>query len=365
SNVLAAGIQYMNNDLHRTQLGKGTTGSDYDLSLVTPGWGRAVHLKTKNIALFAENKFQLLQNLSVNAGARIEIGKTDMSGVISYYPANQLPVSIEHEFPLFGVNLSYKPVINLEIYGGWSQAYHPMLFKDLIPGSLFEKVDPDIKDAKGYNAELGFRGNWRFLRWDVNAFLLKYERRFGTLSGIDNTGAFYTYRTNIGNSFTKGAEILIQGDWLVDGKIGISLFSSTAFLNARYENAVVKSGNENINIRGNKVEGAPDIITRNGAAIRYRRFSFSTLLSYTGKSFADALNTVAPMKTTGAIGLVPSYILLDLNASFRVSKNLEARVNVNNVKDKQYFTKRPTFYPGPGVWPSEGRSFSTTIIIRV
>jgi Fe(3+) dicitrate transport protein len=365
SNVLAAGVQYMNNDLHRTQLGKGTTGSDYDLSLVAPGWGRDVHLKTKNIALFAENKFQLLQNLSISAGARIEIGKTDMHGSISYYPANQLPVSIEHEFPLFGLNISYKPFNNSEIYGGWSQAYHPMLFKDLIPGSLFEKVDPAIKDAKGYNAELGFRGNWRFLRWDVNAFLLKYERRFGTLSEIDNTGTFYTYRTNIGNSLTRGAEIFIQADWMFNDRVGISVFTSTAFLNARYKDAVVKSGNQNINVSGNKVESAPDIITRNGAAIRYRKFSFSTLLSYTGASFADALNTVEPMKTTGAVGLVPSYTLLDLNASFRFSKNFEARVNVNNVTDKQYFTKRPTFYPGPGVWPSEGRSYSTTFIIRL
>jgi Fe(3+) dicitrate transport protein len=365
TNTLAAGVQYMNNDLHRTQQGKGTTGSDYDLTLVSPGWGRDVHLITKNVALFAENKFQLLENLSVSAGARIETGKTDMTGAISYYPANQLPVSIEHRFPLLGINFSYKPVDHAEVYGGWSQAYHPMLFKDLIPGSLFEKVDPNIKDAKGYNAELGFRGNWRFLRWDINAFLLKYERRFGTLAETDNTGAFYTYRTNIGNSMTKGAEIFIQADWVFNNKVGLSLFTSTALLHARYENAFVKSGNDNINVSGNKVESAPDLITRNGASVRYRKFSFSALLSHTGESFADALNTVEPMKTTGAVGLVPAYTLLDINASFRISKNMEARLNVNNITNQQYFTKRPTFYPGPGVWPSEGRSVSATVIIRV
>ena len=80
--------------------------------------------------------------------------------------------------------------------------------------------------------------------------------------------------------------------------------------------------------------------------IRYKKFSFSVLYSYTAETFADALNTVEPLKTTGAVGLVPSYGILDMNASFRFSKNLEARVNVSNVTDKQYFTKRPTFYPG-------------------
>ena len=365
SSTVAAGIQYMNNDLHRTQLGKGTTGSDYDLTLVEPGWGRDVHLKTKNIALFAENRFRLLKNLSVNVGARIEAGGTDMSGTIVYYPDNELPVSIDHEFPLFGANFSFKPKSNMELYGGISQAYRPMLFKDLIPGSVYEKVDPGIKDAKGYNAELGWRGSWKFLRWDVNGFILEYKDRFGTLAETDDAGNFYTYRTNIGNSFTKGAEIFIQADWFLAKKLGLSIFTSTSLLDARYTNAIVKSGNENIDIGGNKVETAPRIITRNGASIRFKKLSFSVLYSYTAESFADPLNTVEPNKATGAVGLVPSYNIVDINSSVRISRNLEARINVNNIFDRQYFTKRPSFYPGPGVWSSDGRNGSITVIVRL
>ncbi len=364
-NDLIAGIQYMNNDLHRTQLGKGTTGSDYDLTLVDPVWGRDVHLKTQNIAFFAENKFQVSEALSVNAGARVEIGQTDMTGMIVYYPDNAIPVTINHKFPLFGINVSYKPIKYMEWYGGFSQAYHPMLFKDLIPSSLFEKVDPNIKDAKGYNAELGFRGNWRFLRWDINAFLLQYNDRFGTLAQTDNTGAFYTYRTNIGNSFTKGVEMLLQADWLLGKRAWLTAFTSTAFVHARYTDAIVKSGNTNINIKGNKVESAPDFISRNGVSIKYRKTSFSVLYSYTSKTFADALNTAEPLKSTGAVGIVPSYGIVDMNASFRFSSNLEVRFNVNNITNKQYFTKRPTFYPGPGVWPSEGRNGTVTLLVRI
>ncbi len=360
-----AGVQYMNNDLHRTQLGKGTTGSDYDVTLATPGWGRDVHLKTNNIAVFAENKFQLTKKLSVNVGARVEIGKTDMSGTISYYPENAIPVSIKHEFPLLGANFLYRVKKDMELYGGWSQSYHPMLFKDLIPASLYEKVDPNIKDAKGYNAEFGFRGNWKFLRWDVTGFVLKYNNRFGTLAQTDAQGTFYTYRTNIGNSLAKGVEILLQGDWLLNKKVALSVFTSTAFTQARYMAAVVKSGNNNINIKGNKVESAPDLITRSGATIRYKAFSYSILYSYTAETFADALNTVAPLKTTGAVGLVPAYGILDMNIALRFSKGLELKANINNVADKQYFTKRPTFYPGPGVWPSEGRSASVTANVRI
>lgn len=362
---VAGGVQYMNNDLHRTQLGKGTTGTDYDLTLVDPTWGRDVHLKTHNIAFFVENKFQLLQNLFVNAGARMEVGKTDLTGKITYLPNNAVPLTIKHQFPLFGINLSYTPKEDLEIYAGWSQSYRPMLFKDLIPSSLFEKVDPDIEDAEGYNAEAGFRGSWKFLRWDVSGFLLKYNNRFGTLAETDNSGNFYTYRTNIGNSLTKGAEIFLQADWLLSAKTGLSLFTSTAFIHARYTDAVVKSGNTNIHIDGNKVESAPDIITRNGITLRISSLNFSALYSYTSETFADPLNTVQPPASTGAVGLVPSYGILDVNASFRISKNLQAKITVNNMTDKQYFTKRPTFYPGPGIWPSEGRNFSCSVSIHL
>ena len=364
-NSIAAGVQYMNNNLHRTQLGKGTSGSDFDLTLVMPGWGRDVQLKTKNVALFAENKFQLTNKFSVNIGARVESGKTDLSGTINYYPENAIPVSIKHNFPLLGTSFLYKLAKNMELYGGWSESYHPMLFKDLIPASLYEKVDPNIKDAKGYNAELGFRGSWKFLRWDFNGFLLKYNDRFGTLAETDNTGAFYTYRTNIGNSFTSGIELFMQADWVIGNSIGLSVFTSTAFTHARYTDAIVRSGTKNINIRGNKVESAPDCITRNGATVRYKKVSFSALYSYTSATYADALNTVIPPKATGATGLVPSYGLLDINASVRFSKNLELKVNLSNVTNKQYFTKRPTFYPGPGVWSSDGRNGSISLAIRI
>ncbi len=41
------------------------------------------------------------------------------------------------------------------------------------------------------------------------------------------------------------------------------------------------------------------------------------------------------------------------------------RFNLSNATNKQYFTKRPTFYPGPGVWPSDGRNGSITLAIKL
>lgn len=57
----------------------------------------------------------------------------------------------------------------------------------------------------------------------------------------------------------------------------------------------------------------------------------------------------------GAVEPVPAYGLWDVNPMGRLGRRLTVRGSVNNVLNRAYFTKRPTFYPGPGVWPSDGR----------
>jgi Fe(3+) dicitrate transport protein len=362
--TIAAGVQYMNNDLHRRQQGKGTTGSDFDLTLVTPLWGRDLHFKTSNVALFAENSWMLTKRFSVNTGVRMEKGESNMTGVITYYSDTDIPNTIKHNFPLFGVSTQYDVTEDINFYGGWSQAYRPVIFKDIIPASVFEVSDKNLKDAFGYNVEGGFRGKWKFINWDITGFYLRYNNRLGTLAQTDTADNLTIFRTNIGNSRTAGLEMFVQGDFSLGKKACLSLFTSTSYMDARYQGATIRSGSENVSIDGSKVESVPAWISRNGFTVKYSVFSFSALYSYTAESFADALNTVTP-NASGSIGLVPSYQILDLNFAVRLSETIKLQFNANNVLDEQYFTKRPQFYPGPGIWPSDGRTLSGTVTIKI
>ncbi|MCW5922241.1 MAG: TonB-dependent receptor [Saprospiraceae bacterium] len=362
--LLAAGAQYFNNDLHRrfTPNG-GSTGSDYNVSIdPAKGWLRDLHFKTQSVAFFAENKFQITSKLSVTPGLRYEIGDSKMTGTLAYYDPEDLPTTIKHNFPLFGVSAEYVLSDRQNLYAGWSQAYRPVIFKDIIPGNAFERTDDNLKNADGYNAEIGWRGAAGGFKWDVSAFRMQYNNRLGSVS-VDEGGAFYVLRTNIGNSLTHGLEIFGEYAFRVAGQLRASLFTSTAFFDAKYQDAQFRVGTENRDIDGNRVESVPEWITRNGLNLKYKDLSVSFLYSYTGETFADPLNTVEP-SATGAVGLVPSYGLLDLNASYRV-RNLLFRLSVNNLTDEQYFTKRPSFYPGPGVWPSDGRSVVLTVGVRI
>jgi len=362
--TVTTGVQVISNDLHRQQLGKGTTGSDFDLTVVDGIWGRDMHFKTKNIAAFIENSFSLTKKWTLNPGLRWEKGHSDMSGTITYYDPGNLPNKINHDFVLLGLNTQYTFSKTINAYAGFSQAYRPVVFKDIIPATTYEVADKNLKDAKGYTLEAGFRGNKGFLKWDIGVFHLRYDNRLGMTNQTNPDGTTYLYRTNIGNSYTNGLEWFTEYSIPTGQRSLLSFFTSTAFMNARYKNAAVRSGTKNQDVSGNKVESVPSVITRNGATFKFYGASISVLYSYTGDTFADALNTVKP-SANGAVGLVPGYGLLDINTSFKVSGNISVRLNINNVTNKQYFTKRPTFYPGTAVWPSDGRSVSASIGVRL
>lgn len=357
---LAAGVQYLHNNLHRQQLGKGSTGSDFDIHLVSPGWGRDLHYQTQNIALFAENRWSVSKRLSLTTGIRMESGTTNMNGTIVYYSATQVPNQIRHSFPLAGANFRYRINQQTNIYGGWSQAYRPVIFKDIIPAAVYEVTDKHLKDAWGYNAEVGCRGRYKWLQWDITAYQLQYNNRLGSIATKDSIGNNIIFRTNIGNSLTRGVEAFVQGSWRLGKTMLLTVFSSTAYTNALYQKAVVRNGNENKDVSGNHVESTPQWISRNGLTLKAGRFSVSILYSYTASSFADALNSVSP-NATGASGLVPSYGLLDASISWSLSRLFKLQVNGSNLCNVHYFTKRPQFYPGPGIWPSDGRTMSVSV----
>jgi len=359
--AIAAGIETMDNDLHRRQQGVGTTGDDYDLTLVRPGWGRDLRLDSTNVAGFVEQSFSLSDRWRLNAGARIESGRSDMTGVVVGYAPGELPNSIRHDFTLLGVSTEYR-LADGQVYAGYSQAYRPVIFKDIIPSSPLERVDKNLEDARGYTLELGFRGETATLAWDVSAFELHYGNRMGTVARSDASG-FYNLRTNVGDSLTRGIEVFVQHQREL-GPAKATLFTSTSWMDARYQRATSRVGQANLAVDGNRVQSVPELISRSGLTLAGGAASVTLLYSYTAESYADALNTRTP-SANGAVGLVPSSGIFDLSGSWRFNDHLGLSVSINNLADRSYFTKRPEFYPGPGVWPSDGRSVVASLRVAL
>ncbi len=360
--TLVTGIRYINNDLTRRQLGKGTTGFDYDLTITNPQWGRDLTFKTQNISVFAENLFQLTEKFSVTTGLRYENGNTKMRGIIQNYNTEDLPLNIRHHFALLGAGTQYNVNKSISFFANWSQAYRPVIFADIIPATILNKVDKHIKDAFGYNKEVGARGKLKnYLNFDITLFHLIYRNRNGNIVLTNSSNQTYFYRTNTGDSRSQGIEAYIELQpikWLNSYRTSwqVSVFTSTAFIDARYIRGTVVAGSVNKDIKENRVEASPQWISRNGVQVRYKGFSSSIQYSYVGKAFSDALNTIIP-NSSGTVGLVHSYQLVDWNFTYRFARRYNIKLLMNNIFNKQYFTERPGFFPGPGgLYPSDGRS---------
>jgi Fe(3+) dicitrate transport protein len=368
--VVSGGVQYMHNKLRRRQQGKGTTGSDFDLTVTDPQFGRDLYMTTDNIAFFAENLIFISPRFSVSPGVRVEKGGTDMTGKITYYDPRNLPNTIKHSFPLFGISSQYKVGTDSRVYAGFSQAYRPVVFKDIIPASVLEQVDKNLKDASGYNLEAGVSGNIAdVLRYDVGLFQVMINNRMGTVSMRDADNNAYLYRTITGDSKTRGVEAYLEYSAYkryngAEAQSELSFFTSTSYFDAKYTRGNAVQNNENTSVAGNRVEGVPTWMSRNGIQFQHKKLSVTAQYSYVSSNFANPLNTVEP-SANGTIGKVPGYGLLDLNATLYLGTNYKLRLGVNNITDKQYFTKRPTMYPGAGVWSSDGRSFGISFGIKI
>ncbi len=366
---LAAGVRLINNDLHRQQLGVGTSNDDEDYSVKDNYFKRDMHFKTKNIAFYLENMFQLTDRWLVSPGLRYESGHSDFSGKIAYLNDITVPNRIQHEYILGGVSSKYKLNNENIIHAGFSQAYRPVVLKDIIPETVQEASSKDLKDVTGYNAEIGINGRITpSIKYDLTFFRLTQNNRMGsiTISGFAGNDSLY-YKTNIGNSATNGMEFYMQWKIFQNSNTTVSVFTSTSYMDASYTDGEFRDVNDkNINksLKDKKVESVPDIISRNGLEIAYKKFSMNILYSYTAESYADPFNTVTSNKS-GTVGLIPAYELLDAGISFFVSDMIKLKLNVSNILDKQYFTKRPVFYPGPGIWSSDGRSAQLTIQYKI
>jgi Fe(3+) dicitrate transport protein len=172
----------------------------------------------------------------------------------------------------------------------------------------------------------------------------------------------YRFRTNISDSRNLGLESFMELDVnrLFYGKSsekGISMFINYTLIDARYINSSEKAVKS-----GNKVEYVADNILRTGITGSCRHLKATFQYSYTSAQYTDATN--AEFTATAVDGLIPAYGVMDLSVSYNY-KRYVLSTSVNNLADNMYFTRRADGYPGPGIIPSDGRSFFVTLQVKI
>ncbi|WP_162340313.1 TonB-dependent receptor [Cyclobacterium salsum] len=373
-NAFLVGGRYYKGFTDRKQ-GLGPVGDQADFHFLNPDnlEDADYDFPGRNISFFAENVFNLTEKISLTPGIRFESIHTAAAG---YYTGNTLvpdPVTgfaRDSTFKVFealdrrrsfvfgGLGLSYKPRENHELYANFSQNYRSINFNDIRVNNPNLVVDENIQDERGYNFDVGIRGSQnRKFNYDISLFYLKYKDRIGAILRTDpESFRIYRYRTNVADAYSMGLEAFGEVDLFRvlerNEKYRLNLFTNLSVIDARYQSSEEKV------LEGNRVELVPPFSIRSGLTFGLGDFNMTYQYSHVAEHFTDASNAV---RTPSAVeGIIPAYQVMDLSMSY-LYKFVKLEASVNNLADHLYFTRRAAGYPGPGIIPSDGRTFFLTV----
>ncbi|WP_374957665.1 TonB-dependent receptor domain-containing protein [Gilvibacter sp.] len=375
---LIGGKYYQSNNAERQ--GPGTNGLDADFNFADeefPNYARQsdFDLPNLNVAVFAEHILKLNEKLSITPGARFEYIKTEIDGSferinfdLAGNPILQETVpdmrSVDRSFVLLGLGASYKATDALEFYGNISQNYRSVTFSDIRITNPSLTIDPNISDESGFTADIGLRGRIKnSFSFDAGLFLLSYQDRLGLVLRAVSDIQQEQFRGNIGDAITYGFEGF--GEYNLVPALGLgkeyrlSVFANLALTRSEYTRSELN------NVVGNQVEFVPDVNLKTGLSMGYKNFLASLQYTYLSQQFTDATNSRADLDSqSGIVGEIPAYDILDFSARYRFKSWLQVEGGINNLLDNNYFVRRATGYPGPGIIPSQPRTWYAGLEFR-
>ena len=373
--VFLLGGRYYDGFNHSVQ-GLGSTGKDADFkfSNFNEGIANDYRFPNNNASLFIENIFYLTDKFSVTPGIRYEYIHTkaegfygsiqfDLAGNIISASRTDEVRNNGRQFVLGGVGLSYKPTAHLEIYNNISQNYRSITFSDMRTANPSAVIDPNLKDEKGYSLDLGLRTyETTFYNFDVSAFYLNYNNRIGEVQFADASNRVLRRRGNIGQAVIMGLESYGEVDFLritnpESQTLSAVVFGNAAFIHSKYKKSEIAG------IVGKKVEFVPNVNLKTGLRVGYKKFKGSFQYTYLTEQYTEATNA-REGGVSAVVGIIPSYYIMDLSLSYEFKK-IKLEGNVNNLTNNFYFTRRATGYPGPGILPSDGRSFFLSFQVKI
>ncbi|PHQ30349.1 TonB-dependent receptor [Leeuwenhoekiella nanhaiensis] len=365
---------------NESQQGPGTTASDADFNFATadfPNYERQSDytFPNLNLAAFSETIINLSKKFSVTPGARLEYINTraqgsfkrintDNAGNVILDEDIEEDRNFERTFVLLGVGTSYKPSKALEFYSNISQNYRSVTFDDIRIVNPTFQIDEGITDEDGYTFDLGARGRiGSLLSYDVGAFYLRYQDRLGIVLEEESDILVVQRRGNIGDASIYGVETFVDYNiwdtFSSNRDFSLRLFGNLALTQSEY------TASEKPNVAGKQVEFIPDVNLKTGINFGFKNLLGSLQYTYLSKQFTDATNSERDFSnTSGIIGEIPAYDILDLSLSYTYKK-FRLETGINNLLDNSYFVRRATGYPGPGIIPSQPRTWYATLQFKL
>lgn len=287
----------------------------------------------KSVALYAQNRFDITDQLSVTPGVRIEHYEQQREDKKT---SASVETSNTEVMPGLGMTFQLDPAVQL--YGSVYKAFSPALNGDSLSSLQDQKLDAET----AVSWELGLRGQQDALRYEVTAFRMDFDNQIipaNSNSDFQNTNGGKTYNQGLEGAVNleldNGFDVFANLTWVIDAQ----------FKGDRYnKNGTLKSRD------GDRVPYTPEWVANLGLGYTYAGLRTQLSANYTGSQFTDELNTKPIVENTSGFftGKINGYTTVDLTTRYTLNDQVEFYGAVKNLADKRYIASlRQGIYVGP------------------
>jgi len=279
-----------------------------------------------SLALFAQNRFDFSERLSLTAGLRVESYEQTRRDRRSTAPADRFRNT--EVMPGLGATFVVNP--SAQVFGSVYRAFAPPLV-----GSVLGAGDTPTEAEKSVNIEFGVRGSHGAWDYSATAFQMDFSNQVDPgVSGIraPNEGSALHRGLEAGLGYEIGHGFRLEGNY--------TWIPTAEFREDRPGDA----------LEGNRVPYSPERMANLSLAYQAGPLQAALLFNHVSEQFGDGMNrrefTTGSTGTWG--GLVPSYSTTDLTASYAVSEQFSVSGAVKNLTDERYVAGlRQGLYVGP------------------
>jgi Fe(3+) dicitrate transport protein len=279
-----------------------------------------------SMALFAQNRFDIDDRLSITAGLRVESYEQERKNRRSTAAAD----SFDNTEVMPGLGATYALNDKAQLFGSVYRAFAPPLV-----GSVLGSGDTPTEAEKSVNIEFGVRGSNGALSYSATVFQMDFSNQVDP--GVSGIRA-----PNEGSAMHRGLETAFGYDF---GN-GLRLDGNFTWI----PEADFREDRPGEALKGNRLAYSPERMANLSLAYERGRLQTALLFNHTGEQFGNGMNvrelTVDSTGTWG--GLIPSYSTADFTASYEVTEQLSISGAVKNLTDKDYIAGlRQGIYVGP------------------
>ena len=287
----------------------------------------------KSVALYAQNRFDISDQLSVTPGVRVERYEQQRD---DKQKNETVKTSNTEVMPGLGVTYQFIPAVQL--YASVYKAFSPALNGDSLSGLKDQKLDAET----AVSWELGLRGQQDAVRYELTAFRMDFDNQ---IIPANSNSDFQS--TNGGKTYNQG----LEGAVSLEFENGFDVFANLTWIaNAEFKGDRYNKNGSLKSKDGDRVPYTPEWVANLGVGYTYAGLRSQLSANYTGSQFTDELNTKPIVENTSGFftGKIDAYTTVDLTTRYTLNDQVEFYGAVKNLEDKRYIASlRQGIYVGP------------------